>query len=294
MSSGFMLGEKMHTPVIQKDSTEIYTYQQVFSIPLDISLGEKLINADSSQLANNDVFLEFFKGLYVETEKLTGIGGTILTLDELTNDDYLGSGLVLYYNNDENNAAEEPDTLFMPILVSEFSARVNSISHDYSNTPFEDNLNSELEEDSLIYVQSTGGLKSRILIKDLATWQDSINTAINKAELIFQIDTIASDIHKFPPPSQLLFTVVDEDGTEFLPIDYVFDPNFYGGGLREDYTYHFNITQHMQEIIEGSADNYGFFLTTANKNNEASRVVLKGSRSNVGIKLVITYSKYTI
>ena len=92
----------------------------------------------------------------------------------------------------------------------------------------------------------------------------------------------------------MLFTVVDEDGNEFLPIDYVFDPEYYGGTLGEDYTYKFNITQHLQEIIKESADNFGFFLTPANKNNEASRVVLKGSKSKVGIKLVITYSKFTI
>jgi hypothetical protein len=263
-------------------------------VPLDISLGERLINADSLQLINNDVFLEFFKGLYFETEKIANEVGAILTLDELTTSDYLGTGLVLYYNNDENNSAEETDTMFIPLLVSEFSARVNSMEHDYSNTPFEDNLNSELVEDSLIYVQATGGLKSRILIEDLESWKDSINTAINKAELIFEVDTFASDIKNFALPSQLLFTVVDEEGNEFLPIDYVFDPAYYGGAIGEDYTYRFNITQHLQEIIEGSADNYGFFLTPANKNNEARRVVLKGSKSKTGIKLVITYSKYTI
>ena len=294
MASDFILGEREYVPVIEKDTTGQYTYQQVLSIPLDISLGEKLISADSAQLVNNDVFLEFFKGLYIETEKLGGEGGSILTLDELTSSDYLGSGLVLYYNNDENSTAEEPDTMFLPLLISEFSARVNSIEHDYSNTPFEEYLDSEEVEDSLIFVQATGGLKSRILIDDLETWKDSINTAINKAELIFEVDTLASDLENFAPPLQLLFTVVDEDGNEFLPIDYVFDPEYYGGTLGEDYTYKFNITQHLQEIIKESADNFGFFLTPANKNNEASRVVLKGSKSKVGIKLVITYSKFTI
>ena len=291
LASDQLLGEIVYTPKIVLDSTGQYRYQQTFSIPLDISLGEKLVNADSSLLINNEVFIEFFKGLYIETEELTGEGGTILTLNEITSEQ-LGTGLVLYYNNDENMAEEEPDTLYTAFLVSDFSARVNSISHDYSNTAFEENLDSEVSEDSLIYIQSTGGLKSRILIKDLLSWKDSVNTAINRAELIFEIDTLASDVSNYPPPSQLLFTVVDSVGNEFLPIDYVFDPNYYDGSLGEDYTYRFNITQHLQQIIDGSADNYGFFLTPANKNNEANRVVLKGARSETGIKLVITYSKF--
>ena len=201
--------------------------------------------------------------------------------------------MVVYYNNDENIAAEVPDTLLMPFIISEYSARVNSMNHDYSGTPFEANLNSEVGDDSLIYIQATGGLKSRILIDDVFSWKDSLNIAINKAELIFQVDTIASDIENFAPPSQLLFTVIDEEGTEFLPIDYVFSPDFYGGYLWEDYTYRFNITQHLQQIIEGKADNFGFFLTPAQKNNEANRVILKGSNSSTGVKLVITYSKFS-
>lgn len=294
MASDFLLGETYYTPQITTDSAETQIYQQIFAIPLDKSLAERLVNADSSQLVNNEVFLEFFKGLYIETESQSIEGGAILSLDAISSDSYLGSGLVVYYNNDENKAATEPDTLFMPFLISANSARVNNMSHDYSGTPFEENLNSELVEDSLIYVQSTGGLRSRILIDNLSTWKDSVNIAINKAELIFQVDTIASDIHNFFPPTQMLFTVVDKNGDEFLPIDYVFNPEYYGGGLRSDYTYHFNITQHLQQIIDGTAENYGFYLTPANKNSEANRTVLKGSRSTTGIKLVITYSKFTI
>ncbi len=180
----------------------------------------------------------------------------------------------------------------MPYVITEYSACVNRITHDYSQTAFFDHLNSETEEDSLIYIQSTGGLESKINIDNLSTWRDSVNTAINKAELIFTIDTTLSDMSNFAAPSQLLFTYVDSVGEQYLPKDYSFSPAFYGGALGDDNTYRFNITQHLQQIIDGEIENKGFYLTTANKNNEANRVVLKGSTSNVGIKLVVTYSKY--
>ncbi len=297
MASDQLLGEIEYIPKVRQDSTTKDTFYQLITIPLDISLAEKLVNADSLDMINNDVFLEYFKGLYIESEQMTADGGTILSLEALpvVNTDFQGSALVLYYSNEKVRELAAGDTsIVMPFVISKFSARVNSIEHDYSDTAFGDDINTQSATDTLIYIQATGGLKSKILIANLESWKDSVNTAINKAELIFQIDTVASDIHNFAPPRQLLFTVIDSTGAEYLPIDYVFNPAFYGGYLWNDYTYRFNITQHLQEIIKGSIGNFGFFLTPAYKNNEANRVVIKGSNSEPGIKLIITYSKYTI
>lgn len=289
-----IIGETSYTPKVRLDSTTADTFYQLITIPIDLSLGEKLIEADSLTMVNNDNFLEYFKGLVIESEKLSGQGGTILSLEASSSSAFQGSALVLYYSNDDEKTSTGADSaLVMPYIISKYSARVNRITHDYTSTPFYENLNSETTQDSLIYIQASGGLKSRILISDLSSWGDSVNTAINKAELIFQIDTTASEVHKFIPPTQLLFTIVDSTGVERLPIDYVFSPTFYGGALRADYTYHFNITQHLQQIIDGTAENLGFYLTPAQKNNEAKRVILKGSTSETGIKLVITYSKFT-
>ena len=304
LTSGVPIGEADYIPKVSLDTAYADTLYQVLTIPLDISLAEKLLNADSTDMINNDAFLEYFKGLYIETETLTEEGGTILTLDAASTSIFQGSALVMYYNNEEIRGLSDGDSsITMPFIISEFSARVNRFTHDYSGTPFEDNLNEEGAQDSLIYIQATGGLKSRILIEDLISWQDSVGIAINKAELIFQIDTIPYEVQSiletspfpldFMPPLQLLLTMVDENGREFLPIDYVFSPLFYGGYLRPDFTYHFNMTQHLQEIIDGNAENYGFYLTPANKNSEANRVIIKGSNSTTGIKLLITYSRFT-
>jgi len=294
MTTGDIIGEYYYKPKVKIDSTTKDTFYQLINIPIDISLAEKLINADTTEMVNNDVFLEFFKGLYIETEKQTGKGGAILSLETVQQGSFNGSALVLFYSNDSIKSSANKDTsLIMPYIISTYSARVNKIEHDYSKAPFYDHLNTVTVQDSQIYVQSTGGLKSRIFIDKLSSWADSANTAINKAELIFQIDTTASQVRKFQPPLQMLFTVVDSTGKEFLPKDYVFSPTFYGGGLLKDYTYHFNITQHLQEIIDGKAGNYGFYLTPARKNDQANRVILKGSTSKTSIKLIITYSKYS-
>ncbi len=290
-----LLGEYEYTPRIRLDSTSQDTFYQLIKIPLDMSLAEKLISADSLDMVNNDVFLEYFKGLLIESEKVDQQGGTILSLELLQRGNFDGSALALFYHNDSLKSELGGDSaLYNPYIISNFSARVNRIVHDYTQTPFYDNLNSEAVQDSQVYVQATGGLKSRILIDELSSWRDSVNIGVNKAELVFQIDTTASQVHKFPPPAQMLFTVVDSTGAERLPVDYVFNPAFYGGGLNSDYTYRFTITQHLQRIIDGDAQNLGFYLTPAQKNNQANRAVIKGSTSATGIKLIITYSKYSV
>lgn len=293
MASDIPLGEFTHTPVIQLDSASRDTFFQPIAIPIDVSLGQKLLDATEADMESNDSFLDYFKGLVVETESQPAPGGSILTLEAVYTSEWRGSALLVYYKNDAVRDADT--TLLEPFAISPFSARVNSIEHDYTETAFEANLDMDSGEDSLIYVQSTGGLKSRILIEGLSSWADSVNISINKAEVVFQVDTLASEVDKFAPPSQLLFTYVNEDGEEDLPADFWFTQSptsFYGGNLRSDYTYRFNITQHMQQILDGRIENRGFYLTTAHKNSEARRVVLKGSNSVTGIKLIITYSKF--
>ena len=302
LASDELLGQVEFTPKVKLDSASQDTFYQLIKIPLDFSLAEKLFYADSANLVSNDIFLEYFKGLYIESEKISTQGGAILTLETLGSGNFSGSGVVLFYHNDSLKSkvdVKKDSVLLMPYEVSQFSARINHIDHDYSNTPFYHNLNSTTDEDSLIYVQSTGGLKSKIFIDNLSSWKDSVTIVgtniirygINKAELIFQIDTVASQVHRFPPPQQLLF-LVDTIGNSKLPIDYNFSPTFYGGTLRDDYTYHFNVTQQLQEIINGKFENLGFSLVPAFKNSQANRVVLKGSTSKTGIKLSITYTKH--
>lgn len=303
MASDIPLAEFDYTPKVELDSATQDTNFQLLTIPLDITLGEKLIGADSLDMVNNDVFLQYFKGLLFESADVSG-EGSLVTLYTASSSKFQGSALLVYYNNDENTVllkeGEDPDTLSQAYLITQYSARVSEFKHDYSGAPFLGSLDQEDEESDLIYVQPTGGLKSRITIADLESWKDSTNMGINKAEIIFHVDTVASDIHNYPPPSQLLFTFVAPDGEEYRPDDYFFNPAYYGGVLdTSDYTYRFNITQHMQQIIDypdpADEDNYvgnqGFYLTTGRRADMANRVVLKGAKQG-GVDMRITYSKF--
>jgi hypothetical protein len=295
-----LLGQREFIPRVKLDTVYKDTVFQPLRISIDKSLGEKLIKAKTAEMANNDAFLNFFKGLYIESEKVTGKGGTIVSMDAPSDNNYQGL-LILYYSNDSIKTKVTKDSLRKSLTVAyeitENSARVNRITHDYSNTRFIAKLNATSNPDSMLYLQSGGGLKSRIFINELSGWKDSANIAINKAEIIFQIDTVASQVKKYQPPTRLLFLYIDENNESKLPVDFSFNSAFYGGILnKKDWTYRFNITQHMQRIAAKNSDdfkaNLGFELTPLYKNSEATRVVLKGSTSKTGIRMVITYTRF--
>ncbi len=209
MASTQLLGETEYRPGVRLDSVRADTLYRLITIPIDVSLGEKLMAADSLQMVNVDFFLEYFKGLLIESEPVTEQGGTILSMELLpVGTTFSGSFLQVYFTNDDTHHLKDSlsrDTSFaMPYIISPNSARVNSIVHDYSGTSFYEHLDSENVEDSLIYVQASGGLKAKVIIDDLTSWADSVNIAINKAELIFTNRYSGLTIGKIPSAKSAL------------------------------------------------------------------------------------------
>lgn len=288
MASDELLGEIEFTPKIKIDTTRQDTLYELIKIHLDPSLGEKLLNLDSTMMASNDTFLEAFKGLYLDCEEIPDAIGGLLTLRTVSTNSLLLSHLRLYYNNEENMAVtEEPDTMFQHYVVTENSARVNSIVHNYTSAPFNRTVNDKL------YVQPTGGLKGHFYIDGWESWQDSANIGINKAELVFRVDTIASDIHNYAPPAQLVVTFIDDNGDEKLPGDFYYNPRYFGGALNSNYEYRFNITQHMELMMADSVGNNGFYISTGRRTFYPNRVILEGGHEEgKGIELNITYSTF--
>lgn len=262
------------------------TVIQTLRVPLDPSLASKLLAADSLTLSSNESFMNYFKGLYVEASDLNS-EGAIMRIKTLAG----GSRMVLYYRT-------ATDTLKNIYKINNNSARVSRFHHDYSKTAFASSLDKTDHQDSLLYLQTTGGLRTKIMIPNLGTWKDSTNFAINKAEIIFQVDTIVSDDKNYLPPSQLVFSAIGVDslGNEikYLPKDFEFSQTYYNGVYSStDRTYRFNIANHMQQVIEKveGKDNLGFYLAVSQPSSTIRRVVLKGPGSKAGIKLEITYSK---
>ena len=281
-----------------KDTT--YTVFHKIKFYLNPSLAQKLMafKVPVGEEFPNDRFLEYFKGLYIEAGDLNQ-GGGIMRIVPSVRDAKLvvhDTEMKLFFYK-----AGDPKLDSIAYRINSTSARTSRFVHDYSTTSFAANLDDLAQQDSLIYLQTTGGLSSKIFIPSLNTWKDSTNCAINKAELILQVDTILMDKLLMPPPEKLILSLINKDGQIFekgnliFPSDLTLSESYYGGTYnKKDGTYRFNLALHLQEIIKKLKDkdkNYGFYLTTDEKTSIFKRVVIKGATSKAGIRFEIMYSK---
>jgi len=263
------------------------TILQVISVPLKNSFGNYLLGLDSLKMTSNESFLNIFKGLYISSAPLNR-RGTIVSLVS-------SKSMIVMYYHDATRDTLPP----FPYYVTSNSANVSSYVHDYSLARFYPNLDKEVNSDTLIYIQPTGGIKSKILIPNLSSWKDSSNYIINKATLTFFADTILSDHRRYPMPGRLYLKVINDAGAEVFPKDSELSSDYYGGFYdNTTATYSFNITQHLQQLIKGlnsdgtALHNNGFFLEQAERNTSPERVVLKGHGSSRPVELNISYTRY--
>lgn len=301
MAKGELVGEKNYipksklffdslattpTPGSTKETPKDLKTQEI-RIKLSQTLLTKLMSADSLTWSDNDKFIKYFKGLYIEAGDLNQ-GGGVMKINALAS----GSNMAIHFHTSKT------DSLVYVYNLNDNCARVSRFAHDYSKTQFAEHLNKTDVQDSLIYLQTTGGLRTKVLIPNLDNWADSANLAINKAELIFKVDPTLSDTTKFIPAEQLVLTAIDSIGNDYLPSDVAFSQVYFGGTYNKtDQTYRFNIAKHMLEALNAKRldkkkfRNYGFYLSTAFRSSEYRRIVLKGATSKTGIKLDIVYSK---
>jgi len=280
------IGTGSFIPKFRTDSLKTDTTEQVISLRLKNSFGSYLLGVDSLKMTDNDAFLNVFKGLYIGSSPINR-RGTLVSVKAAS------SMIVLYYHDSQK------DTLGFAYRVTSNSANVSGYVHDYTQARFYTNLDKENNADTLIYIQPTGGIKSKILVPSLSLWKDSVNFAINKATLTFHVDTILSDYRRFQMPARIYLKVITDTGEEEFPADTQLSSAYYGGFYdHATATYSFNVTQHLQQLIKGvKADgtpihNNGFYLVQSERNISAERVVLKGQGSSKPVELNIAYTRY--
>lgn len=248
-------------------------------IPLNNSFGMSLI-ADSGYYANNDTFLLQYQGLYITTTPVSS-NGAIIYFDPVSEN----TKITLYYHNDSQ------DTLSFDFLINENCAYFNQFVHDYSGSTFYNNINTDSSLDNL-FIQSMGGVKAKISLNDLISWKDSGKIAINKAELVLRINDLNNDMQLFPQPERLLLEIVDNNDGFDGPIDYYMESDYFNGYYGEQsMTYVFNITGHVQRIINGEETNTELYIFPESNKISSERIVIANSDTNK-IKLNITYSKF--
>lgn len=251
-----------------------------FRIRLSDAIGDSLLKmSDSSQLTTNENFLSLFKGLYIKADSINNNGG-IFYINLLSSQ----SKLTLYYSSGID------DSLSFSFVFTTESARMTHFNHDYSMSPIQQHLNDSTYADSLVYVQSMAGVKTKIRLPFLQNFISNGMIAVNKAEL--EITVTDNSDNRLAVPDKLLVLGIDADGTPlFLPDQ--FEGTAYYGGSYDATTrkYKFNIARYVQSVLTGEQQNYGLYLAVSGGVVQANRVILAGgTHPNYRMKLNLYYT----
>lgn len=291
------------TVIRKKDTSKVVN---VLRIRLNNSLGQRLSQFDTAgngPYKSDSLFRDAFRGLAVKTTGVSGPGA--LAYFNLFN---RNTGLIVYYRLTRNGVKDTTSAVFNHMRYSQANSITRTPGGEYLA-----NLNANSPQQ--LYIQSApNGSYAGIFVPGFATFP---NKTIHRAELIaYKVPSASESI--FTPPSRLL---IDHKGptdsaylfdTDIQP-DFNGNPNLlaFGGNLRADNSYRFNITRYVQGLVTRKerndtirlyaplrSDLYSNFqrqyITIPNLQNIASgRVVLAGANHPnpaMRLRLRIIYS----
>jgi hypothetical protein len=266
-------------------------------VPLDVSLGQRFLEVDTTVLRNDTLFLESFKGLHI---RMTNANNTLLGIDFSTEENRAGieAGLSFYYNIADAGEDDVPFEYFFPFTpLSRYpTVKFPTFTHDYSDTPVQRTLQDETAEQ--VYIQGGSGVDVKFTLPDLSVLEGNI---INQAKLEIPIIQIGDAVNPiFPPPEQLLFFKKGDDGELELINDFEVgilsvgessSAAAVGGALMpldrdtsiQGYT--LLLSDQLQDIVDGKAENE-LLIRVASPINLSFRFrqdATKGKRINWGI-----------
>jgi hypothetical protein len=268
------------------DSSMVGTTNQPLQLRIRLAqwLADTLVSLNgSSTFSGNDAWKSYFKGVYIKVDPVSGTNvGSILYLSPTS----AYTKMTLYYHDD--TLAKSYDFSFSG------AARVNHQIHDYSITSSAGHqLNDASFNDTLNYIQSLSGLKAHISLPYFKHITDSGSILINKAELVITVPEGTDTM--YAAPSNLFLTARDSAGGLTFVTDYLDQLVSFGGIYAPTTnTYKFNIGRHLQRILDGAINDYGFSLNIVSSVVQANRVIIgsgKGTANLAKMKLNLFYTK---
>lgn len=249
-------------------------------IRLDEEWGEKFVDPmNTENLVDNISFLEFFRGFRVKT----GDEDAAITFIDLTNEQ---SKMTLYYHYNTDTINFEFD-----FQLNESGQRFNRFVHDYSESVVQYHLEDSTLGNDRLFLQAGGGLNIMMEFPTIESWKDSVNIAINKAEIVFPVSDIKSGL---TPPSRIFAVTYVNDTTE-ISIPDAFEGDGHLGGFIDfqDQEYRINITRYFQQVLTGELDNSGLRIRPSFNATNFNRVSIFGFNNAIKPgKLELTYTKF--
>ncbi|MEE4259313.1 MAG: DUF4270 family protein [Bacteroidales bacterium] len=282
--ANYSFAPKPHDSVVVGDDT----ISQVLRINLsDINpdLANYLLNIDSTLMDSNDVFMDYFKGLYVTTAPVSA-NGSLVNFDLFN----ARSKMTLYYHNSEEDSLE----FDYPITV--ITQYASKYEHDFeSGSP--DFVEQVAQGETALgsnkfYVQGISGVAATIKTPNIPDWSQLGTVALNEAKLVLpgnSMDTL------YNAPIKLALAVINGDGTYgFLPDENGQDLYFGGEYKASTRSYTFRITRYLQSLInDPTIQNNGLYLIVRGGSIYPNRFVFNGHEpesDTTRLHLEITYT----
>lgn len=249
-----------------------------------------LLAFDTPDLASNDAFLDFFKGVYVTVGNAgqAPFQGGLLYFNLLSG----ASKLTLYYR--DLNSADPNLTVALDFPINANAVRYTVVEHDISVAATNEvalALADTMAPAERVYLQSLAGLRTVIRMPSLTGYAGQ-SRVVAKAELVITVD--GTNYPYYPPPTLLVPFRRNEAGDEaFLP-DLIGGIGALDGNYREaTREYRFNITRFVQSVINGEQADPSLELVAGSGGISGNRVALKGPAALADpMRLQITFTTY--
>ena len=281
--------------------TRLANGKPALRIPIDTTFSGQLMR-DTLHLISNETFLAKYKGFYIQSALNSNSQGIVFKCD-LEDDD---SGFFIRYTADSAQS-------FKFDFKGNSSVKYNTVKYNYVNA--NTNLKAQLNGDTAsgsgnLFLKGLGVSILRLYIPAIKSIADSFKVAVNRAEIILNIDLVnfqqgkISNAIQYNLPTKLALIACDSVGKENYILDQInaIDASRYDGGYdATNNRYVFNIARHVQAILSGKRKNYGFYVVVADpdarytvlRDNYIDRVVLYGSSNqNLKPKFNLSYIKF--
>lgn len=262
-----------------KDSTTEFGVKRAPHIRIVLNptlTAEFASKTQSNELKINDDFLNFFKGIYITADVPSAAGGGfIFTLDYKS----VVSRMALFYHNDAGDSA------VFAFPFNDYN-RVNRFKHDYSGTPIATQLADSTTGSEYSYVQSLGGLQTKIKLPNIKNYNLINKRAINKAQLIIQADN--SEASKYSAHKTI--SVFTANGSNQITDKFRILPMAYDSVKSQ---YIADITVYAQQALTGKYEDLGLILKANGALVNAYRTRLFGNTPlDKRMKLKLYFTEY--
>lgn len=255
---------------------------------IDPTLANKLMATDTTDLDSNYLFINYFKGLYVTADLVSGKGALVSF-----NPASLNTQLGLYYHNDT------VDSLSFYYVYGTGMAYANHYAHDYTkgSTELQQQV---LQHDTTLglqqyYVQGLSGIKTIIKFPNIRKLARLGKIGINEAKFILP----GKEVNPYyGAPTTLTLLKITSDTSYSTLTDENEGTNYFGGTYDSlSNSYQFRITRYIQSLVSDTTqDDRGLLLYISGGTIYPNRFIFNGpepvSDTLSRTKLELLYTKF--